>query len=129
MRSKRDLIDAVILSPRIKADSEPWRLYFREPFEAPSTIDKAKLSPRIEVDFGTVEIAKEQLHGGLRVSELTRIRRGITEIERRTVGPLGHILCIGQRWRTSGTCAIDGTRPNILGTPPIKTVCILIQNN
>ncbi|GFT65020.1 hypothetical protein TNCV_2610731 [Trichonephila clavipes] len=36
---------------------------------------------------------------------------------------------IYQGWRTIGTRAIDGTRHNILGTPPIKTVCILIQNN
>ncbi|GFU25187.1 hypothetical protein TNCV_3360851 [Trichonephila clavipes] len=60
----------------------------REPFEDPSAINKAMLSPRIKADFGTVKIAKEQLHGGLRASELTRTRCGFTEIERRTVGPL-----------------------------------------
>lgn len=30
---------------------------------------------------------------------------------------------LGQEWRTSGT------RLNILGTPPIKTFCILIPSN
>ncbi|GFX95762.1 hypothetical protein TNCV_4886881 [Trichonephila clavipes] len=29
---------------------------------------------------------------------------------------------IAQGWRTIGTRAIDGTRHNILGTPPIKTI-------
>ncbi|GFT09212.1 hypothetical protein TNCV_4106361 [Trichonephila clavipes] len=31
-------------------------------------------------------------------------------------------IAIGQGWRTSGTRAIDGTRRNILGTPPIKKI-------
>ncbi|GFX27674.1 integrase catalytic domain-containing protein [Trichonephila clavipes] len=34
-----------------------------------------------------------------------------------------------QRWRTSGTRAIDGTRRNIFGMPVIKLVCILFQNS
>ncbi|GFX02526.1 hypothetical protein TNCV_727801 [Trichonephila clavipes] len=33
---------------------------------------------------------------------------------------------LDQGWRT---CAPDGTQHNILGTPPIKMVSILIQNN
>ncbi|GFX70599.1 hypothetical protein TNCV_875731 [Trichonephila clavipes] len=36
---------------------------------------------------------------------------------------------LGQGWGTSGTRAINGTRHNILGTPAIKMVCILFQNN
>ncbi|GFX88058.1 hypothetical protein TNCV_158761 [Trichonephila clavipes] len=34
-----------------------------------------------------------------------------------------------QGWRTSGTRTINGMRQNILGTPAIKMVCILFQNN
>ncbi|GFT85393.1 hypothetical protein TNCV_497661 [Trichonephila clavipes] len=39
------------------------------------------------------------------------------------------VIGSGQGWQTSGTRAFDGTRHNILGTSPFKTVCILIQNN
>ncbi|GFW66415.1 hypothetical protein TNCV_3433761 [Trichonephila clavipes] len=42
---------------------------------------------------------------------------------------LDEVHRIDQRWRTSGMRAIVGKRQNILGTPPIKTVCILVQNN
>ncbi|GFT49502.1 hypothetical protein TNCV_3366881 [Trichonephila clavipes] len=36
---------------------------------------------------------------------------------------------IVQGWRTIGTRTIHGTQHNILGTPAIKIVCILFQNN
>ncbi|PRD21709.1 UNVERIFIED_CONTAM: Fam20c [Trichonephila clavipes] len=36
---------------------------------------------------------------------------------------------IMQGWRTSGTCAINGTRHNTLGPPAIEIICILVQNN
>ncbi|GFX20379.1 hypothetical protein TNCV_3487371 [Trichonephila clavipes] len=45
------------------------------------------LSPRIKADFGTMEIAKEQLHGGLRASELTRTVCEFTEIKRELLDP------------------------------------------
>ncbi|GFU65582.1 hypothetical protein TNCV_635051 [Trichonephila clavipes] len=50
----------------------------------------------------------------------------LVEEKKRWVAP-DHSL--GQGWRISGTRAIDGTRHSILGTPPIKLVCILVQNN
>ncbi|GFV30433.1 transposable element Tcb1 transposase [Trichonephila clavipes] len=39
------------------------------------------LSPRSKADFGIVEIAREQLHGGFGASKLTQTRCGITQIE------------------------------------------------
>ncbi|GFV31656.1 integrase catalytic domain-containing protein [Trichonephila clavipes] len=69
--------------PKNRLPSTKMRLDLREPFEAPPVIDcrveTAILSPRIKAEFGTVEIAKEQLHSGLRASELTRTRCGITQ--------------------------------------------------
>ncbi|GFV97547.1 hypothetical protein TNCV_2040551 [Trichonephila clavipes] len=50
-------------------------------------------------------------------------------IDYKYVLPISHSNHIEQGWRTTGTRAIDGTRHNILGIPPIKMVCILIQNN
>ncbi|GFW67461.1 hypothetical protein TNCV_3391321 [Trichonephila clavipes] len=38
-------------------------------------------------------------------------------------------LYLPQRWQTNGMPDIDGTLYNILGTPPIKRICILVQNN
>ncbi|GFX69989.1 hypothetical protein TNCV_2983291 [Trichonephila clavipes] len=65
-----------MLSPRIKADSKTWRFTGQSPIGGLSV---AIMSPRIKMDLGTVEIAKEQLQGGYRASELTQTRRGITE--------------------------------------------------
>ncbi|GFX50585.1 hypothetical protein TNCV_2721721 [Trichonephila clavipes] len=72
----------------------------REPFESPfserkNDIESAKyggipncgdpgtvhLSPRSKADFGTVEIAKEQMHGGFGARKLPQTRCGITESE------------------------------------------------
>ncbi|GFT52092.1 hypothetical protein TNCV_4504701 [Trichonephila clavipes] len=39
------------------------------------------LNPRSKADFGTVEIAKEQLHGGFGASELTQTQCGVIESE------------------------------------------------
>ncbi|GFW35587.1 general transcription factor II-I repeat domain-containing protein 2A [Trichonephila clavipes] len=36
---------------------------------------------------------------------------------------------LNQRLQINGTSAIHGTQHNILGTPPIKTVYILVENN
>ncbi|GFX54675.1 hypothetical protein TNCV_3632321 [Trichonephila clavipes] len=48
------------------------------------------LNPRSKMKFGTVEIAKEQLHSGFGANELTQARCGITESE-----PFLRILGIG----------------------------------
>ncbi|GFS49110.1 hypothetical protein TNCV_2409851 [Trichonephila clavipes] len=48
----------------------------------PGCLDHSKETPpRSKADFGTVEIAKEQLHGGFGASELTQTRCGMTESE------------------------------------------------
>ncbi|GFW48886.1 hypothetical protein TNCV_3900841 [Trichonephila clavipes] len=48
------------------------------------------LSPQSKADFGTLDIAKEQLHGGFGASELNQTRCGLTEGE-----PFLHILSLG----------------------------------
>ncbi|GFU78525.1 hypothetical protein TNCV_2301371 [Trichonephila clavipes] len=61
------VIKKAILDPRIKADSEPAKLYMREPNWKPlqlKTCDTAIPESANKADFGTVEIVKEQPYGG-----------------------------------------------------------------
>ncbi|GFV05982.1 hypothetical protein TNCV_3142731 [Trichonephila clavipes] len=93
-------IKKAILDPRIKADSEPEKLYVRKPDWRPfhlKTCDTAIPESAKEGGFwdrGNCEGAT--LHGGFRASELTQTRRGITESE-----SFLHILCIGLFSRVS----------------------------
>ncbi|GFW75200.1 hypothetical protein TNCV_449041 [Trichonephila clavipes] len=75
------VIKKAILDPRIKADSEPAKLYVREPNCRTlqlKTCDTA-IRESAKADFGMVKITKE--HGEFGASELTQTRCGITESE------------------------------------------------
>ncbi|GFV04274.1 ig-like domain-containing protein [Trichonephila clavipes] len=66
------------------------------------------------------------LGGRVYISPSLAVGNGVSakmlQTSRRGRGQQDDSKHIGQGWRTTGTRAIGGTRRNILGTPPIKTI-------
>ncbi|GFV25095.1 hypothetical protein TNCV_1006891 [Trichonephila clavipes] len=73
-----------------------YMLHFSAALEVEQKGFELYLSPRSNADFETVEIAKEQLHGGFGANELTQTRCGITESR-----PFFLLLCIELSSRVS----------------------------
>ncbi|GFW56551.1 hypothetical protein TNCV_1862611 [Trichonephila clavipes] len=79
---KRDVLISCDITECKLVKSGFWNEQYPEKYFGASFLTrKLYLSPRSKADFGTVEIAKKQLHGGFGASELTQTRWGITDSE------------------------------------------------